>query len=273
MTATQIILLALSVAYVLFIVFIIYWAGTRQRRLYQERGAVISDADLFRMMNENAGFMTAEELAAHTSLSVKEAQKHLMYLANKRIIKCYYEMYGMHQRVYQLIQYVPMTAPKVDLQQLSDQAIVELLTEYSSNGQFTVAETMVILGCSLEEAQALLKRLQQQKLLRVLDRWFYPIYLPQLGFQNSTTEASPEKMALPMPQERIKIPDAEVLQLAIENGGALTPAALCVKGKIPLAEAQKALEHLYEQGAFTLDADQTGSVLEYQLRDPSLRQA
>lgn len=276
MTTAQVIVLASSIAYVLFVVFIVYAVVARQRRMYQETASIISDTDLFRMMNENAGFMTAEVLAAQTGLSIKAAQKHLMYLAQKRVIKCFYEMYGMHQRVYQLVQHVPMAAPPyVDTERLSDRAMVELLAEYSTNGQFTLAETMVILGCSLEEAQRLLKRFKQQKLVHVLHPWSYPIYLPQLGFQSSASNAAAisEKMALPMLQERIKIPDAEVLQLAIENGGSLTPASLCVKGKIPLVEAQKVLEELYEKGAFTLDADQTGSVVEYQLRDPSLRKA
>ena len=42
------------------------------------------------------------------------------------------------------------------------------------------------------------------------------------------------KIAIPTNRERIKIPDAEVLNLAIQHDGRLTPALVCLKLEIEI---------------------------------------
>ncbi|CAA6804022.1 MAG: Unknown protein [uncultured Aureispira sp.] len=67
-----------------------------------------------------------------------------------------------------------------------------------------------------------------------------------------------------------KFPDADVLKVAIEQKGRLTPTLLCLKLRISIEEGQIKLDDLYEQGAFMMDVNQRGAVVEYHLRDRSL---
>jgi hypothetical protein len=69
---------------------------------------------------------------------------------------------------------------------------------------------------------------------------------------------------------RIALNDADLLQLAIEKNGCLTPAIICLEKKIPLDDAQDLLDELYEKGAFYLEVDEKDGTIEYRLRETKL---
>jgi predicted transcriptional regulator len=176
----------------------------------------------------------------------------------------------------------------MDIQQLSDREIVKQILVHARDYQVTVAELVVIFDIDIYEAKALLKRLLKSQLVSRLRKGVQHIYVINRSIQqqhyvsgqnrgNTSLKQQLEevqKIALPSTPEptveRIKIPDADVIQLAIEHDGRLTPTLLCLKHKISIEEAKQKLEMLYEQGTFVVDVDESNYVMGYQLRDKSL---
>lgn len=68
-----------------------------------------------------------------------------------------------------------------------------------------------------------------------------------------------------------KLSDAEVLKAAVNTGGRLTPASLCVVLDCTIAQAQQKLDELQLQDIFRLEITDKGSII-YVLNDEELFQ-
>lgn len=266
---------------------LVVWSRNRYKKQHQATQKDISDAELFRLMNKTNHFITAEQLAAVTGMDQKVAYKRLWYLTYQKVIRGYYDSSGVQKGVFQLPETVPLEAiPKMNINQLSDKEVVKNILLYARDYQVTIAELVVIFDIDIYEAKELLKRLRKSKLVSRLRKGMKYIYVidrsvqQQRNFSNYEDRKNPlkdkleevKKMVIPALGEtgRLKIPDADVIQLAIEHDGRLTPTLLCLKSKISIEEAKQKLEQLYEQGTFVMDVDEANYVMEYQLRDKSL---
>lgn len=275
-----------SIAYFFFIWWLVLWTKNRHKKHHEATQEYISDGELFRLMNKTNHFITSEQLAEVTGMDPKAAYKRLWYLAYQGVITGYYNAGGAQKGVFQLPETVPLESiPSMDIQQLSDREIVKQILVYARDYQVTVAELVVIFDIDIYEAKALLKRLLKSQLVSRLRKGVQYIYVINRSVQQQHVSGykkdntllqqqleEVQKIAIPSTPkaERIKIPDADVIQLAIEHDGRLTPTLLCLKSKISIEEAKQKLEALYEQGTFVVDVDESNYVMGYQLRDKSL---
>ena len=278
-------------AYILFIWAIVVWSKNRYKKQHQATQQEITDAELFRLMNKTNHFITAKQLAEVTGMDEKTANKRLWYLAHQGVVTGYYDAGGSQKGVFQLPESVPLDPmPSMKVNQMSDKEVVKNILVYARDYQVTIAELVVIFDIDIYEAQELMKRLRKAKLVNRLRKGLKYIYVidrsiqQQSSFSNYAARNSSiqqkleevKKIAIPTTNNsnqeigRLKIPDAEVIQLAIEHDGRLTPTLLCLKTKISIEEAKYKLEQLYEQGTFVMDVDESNYVMQYQLRDKTL---
>jgi len=265
------------VLYFLFIWAIVYWSKNRLKGQHAESQHKLSDADLFKMMTQANHFLTVEQLVASSSLTEKEAKHRLMHLGLQRVLSSYYDSMGTGKAIYQLKEEVPLIASvRTNINSLSEKEIIEMILLHVDDYQVTVAELVVIFGIDIYEAKDLIQRLKKNGNLSVLRKGLKYIYvinqsihLKEPKLRTSPRKSQLQKIKIPT-EERIKIPDADVIQLAIDHDGKLTPTLLCLKKKISIDEAKQTLEALYEQGAFVMDVDEKNYVMEYHLRDRSL---
>jgi transcription initiation factor IIE alpha subunit len=266
--------IGLNFAIVFLIIFLVF---QYYNNIYETTKHKISDADIFKLMSRANHFITPEQLAAVSPLDLKEAKGRLINLSNKQIIRQYYNNGGIGA-VYQLKEDIPILKElPTSLQGLSDQEIVDTILKYSPDYQITIAELVVIFGIEVKDAKTLLKRLRKAKLVNRL--WsskgtIYainsPLQLPQPKLSVDAIVEQPLKMALHQPLEKIRIPDADILELAVKHKGKLTPTRLCLDMKISLEEAAEKLDSLHEKGIFTVDVHEENAIMEYYLLDKDL---
>lgn len=265
------------VLYLLFIIGIVYWARNRLKGQHAGSQHKLSDADLFKMMTQANHFLTVEQLVASSSLDKKEAKSRLMHLGYQGVLRSYYDSSGTGKAIYQLKEEVPLIASiRSNISTFSEKEIIEMILLHVDDYQVTVAELVVIFGIDIYEAKALIQRLKKSSHISTLRKGLKYIYvinqsirLKEPKLRTTSKKSELQKIKIPS-QERIKIPDADVIQLAIDHDGKLTPTLLCLKKKISIDEAKQKLEELYEQGAFVMDVDEENYVMEYRLRDRSL---
>jgi hypothetical protein len=257
---------------------IVYASKAYYKNIYEQTKDKASDADIFKIMGNSNHFITEEQLAAATDLTKKEAANRLAYLAMAGTLRRYYDANGSMKGVYQLIEGVPLfDSLPAELEGLSEDEIISVILLHVDDYQVTIAELVVIFGINVSKAKILLKRLKKAGKLNVLyNQGFRRIYVinkslhtPQPVLRDAPRKRSRAQLAIPA-QEKIKIPDADVLQLAIEYDGRLTPTLVCIKLQVSMDEAKMKLENLYEQGVFEMAIDEQNALLEYQIRDRSL---
>jgi len=247
---------------------------------YQESRHKFSDADVFKLMARANHFLTAEQLAAVSDLDKKEAASRLAYLSMQGIIRKFQDGSGMRM-VYQLKEELPDEATlPIQIEGLTEVEIVDAVLEYSDDYQITIAELVVVFGIEIEAAKEVLKRLRKSGLVKQLWKGITLIHVikdplmkanPRLEISKRASKIKlPKNNKLLQEQVKLKIPDADVLKLAIEHKGRLTQTLLCLKLRISIEEAQIKLDDLYEQGAFIMDVNSKDALVEYHLRDKSL---
>lgn len=261
---------------ILLLIIIVLQSQKYYRDLYQRTKEKASDADIFKIIAQNNHFITVDQLVEATGLTKKEASTRLTYLAMEGALRSLYD--NSMRVVYQLKEGVPLfDSLPAQLQGLSDQEIIDVILLHVDDYQVTIAELVVIFGIDIKEAKALLKRLKKaEKLTMLYNQGFQKLYVidKPINSIKPILRTAPRKkdqikLAIPEP-ERMKIPDADVLQLAIDHGGRLTPTLLCLKLQVSMDEAKFSLENLYEQGVFKIAVDEKNALVEYQIRDRTL---
>lgn len=253
---------------------------TYYKSQYKKSKHKFSDADVFKLMARANHFLTAQQLAAVSDLNKKEAANRLAYLSSQGIIRKFQDGGGT-RLVYQLKEELPEEASlPISIEGLTEVEIIDAVLRYSDDYQITIAELVVVFGLEIEVAKQVLKRLRKSGLVKRLWKGFSLIHVvkdplvktkPKLEISKVASKMKlPTNNKLLQEQVKLKIPDAEVLQLAIKHKGRLTPALLCLKLKISMEEAQIKLDDLYEQGAFIMDINQKEALVEYHLRDKKL---
>ncbi|MEH0156615.1 hypothetical protein V6R21_20870 [Limibacter armeniacum] len=152
------------------------------------------------------------------------------------------------------------------LKKISNTEVIDIIRQH--NGQIGIEDFVSSTGLSREDAKYKLSAMLSQRILSIEynDR-FETVYAlsdivkSALYDVNSTFYAY--KRALH------SIPDAEVIRIAVEQHGRVTPASLCFKANISADEAKVRLEELYQKGIFELDVTENGTLC-YQLTDKDL---
>jgi len=255
------------------IFFLVKW---HYKNVFEQTKHKASDAEVFKIIAQSSYFITSEQLAAATKLTKKEAYIRLEHLALEGGLRRYYDNNGLVS-VFQLLDAVPLfESLPAQLKGLSDQEVVDVVLLHVDNYQVTLAQLVIIFGINIYEAKVLMKRLEKADKLTVLRKGFKKVYAVKKSLnsnapvlRNVPKKNDAQKLAIPETQ-KIKIPDAEVLKLAIENNGRLTPTLLCVKLKISMDEAKMKLEDLYDQDVFLMQVNEENALLEYELRDKNL---
>jgi predicted transcriptional regulator len=262
--------------YVAGMIGLVYWATNRWRASHAATQYKFSDAEVFKLMARANHFLTEKQLAAASPLTEKEAKARLMHLSIQRVLRRFYDGTGQAS-VYQLKEEVPLiNSLPANIHNLSEKDIIDVVLMHVDDYQVTIAELVVIFGIDIYEARKLITQLRKHGSVTTLRKGFGYVYVVKhpIGLKTPNLRTTPRKkdlgkIAIP-DQKRIKIPDSDIIQLAIENKGKLTPTLLCLKKKIPINEAKIILEQLYEQGAFIMDLDEQNFIMEYHLRDKSL---
>lgn len=258
--------------------FLVLWGiGSYYKNQYKQAQFDLSDAAILKLMARANHFLTGEQLAAVTNLNVQQANSRLGYLAMLGVIRSYSDGMGMYA-IYQLVEELPEDdVLPISIEGLTDEQIVDAILEYSDDYQITIAEVIVVFGVDIYEAIAILKRLRKSGAVGAYWQNFTRIYvatkrLHEFKKKPTLSQANPERLKIPLPKtvQKIKIPDADVLELAVNHKGRVTASLLCLKLKIPMADAQIKLEELHEEGALLMDVDEENAVIEYHLRDKSL---
>lgn len=259
-------------------IYLVKWYYKGQ---YKKSKHKFSDADVFMTMAKANHFLTPKQLAAVSPLNEKEAKARLMHLSLEGIVRRYQDGNGIHS-VYHLMEELPENPVlPMSINGLSDQEIVDAVMKYSDDYQITIAELVIVFGLEIEAAQNVLKRLRKSGLVGRLWKGMSLIHVVKDPLRQvapkvkipvlSTTNIYKEKHKKELKEEvRLKIPDADVLNMAINHKGRLTATLLCLKLKISMEEAQIKLDELYEQGAFIMDVNEKDAIIEYHLRDKNL---
>lgn len=263
---------------IFMVVFVYYAVKAHYKGIYEKTKHKATDAAIFKIMANANHFITEEQLAATTNLTVKEASQRLAHLAMEGALRRYYDSNGSMKAVYQLIEGVPIfDSLPAELEGLSEDEIISIILLHVDNHQVTIADLVVIFGINVSDAKNLLERLKKAKKVNVLyNQSFQQIHVINQSLHVSqpvlrTAPRKRDKAQLVIPaQEKIKIPDADVLQLAIEHDGRLTPTLVCIKLQVSMDEAKLKLESLHEQGVFEMGIDEQNALLEYKIRDRSL---
>jgi len=263
----------------IFLIVLIYYAiQAHYKKIYEQTKNKATDADIFKIMAMSNHFITEEQLATATELTKKEAKSRLAHLSIAGALRRYYDANGSMKGVYQLIGGVPLfDSLPAELDGLSEDEIISVILLHVDDYQVTIAELVVIFGINIVEAKVLLTRLKKTgKLNTLYNQSFQQIYVINKSLHTSQPvlreiPRKKDRAQLVIPeQEKIKIPDATVLQLAIEHDGRLTPTLVCIKLQVSMDEAKLKLENLHEQGVFEMAIDEQNTLLEYQIRDRTL---
>ena len=263
-----------------FLIFlIVYLSQQYLEKEHKRTQHKFSDAAIFKAMSVSNHFMTSKQLATISSLTDKEAKKRMQYLTMHKALRAYMNSDGTYVGVYQIKEDVPLhSSLPVSIKGLSDEEVVNTVLQYVDDYQITIAELVVIFDIDIYEAKIILNRLKSSHLVEKYRKGFEQIYVIKKPLQQ-TPPILRQAHQLPKTKidisniehsSKIKIADADVLQLAINNKGTITPTELCVKLKIPIDTAKEKLEELYEQGAFKMDVNEQHSIMEYRLVDDNL---
>jgi len=111
------------------------------------------------------------------------------------------------------------------------------------------------------------------KLQTLYNKGYFKIHYTAGGSQIMVLKQDALKQVeqLPSIKRFAKLSDAEVLKAAVNTGGRLTPASLCVALDCTIAQAQQKLDELQLQDVFRLEITDKGSII-YMLNDEELFQ-
>ncbi len=137
------------------------------------------------------------------------------------------------------------------------------------NAKFTDAEAIELAmqnGGELNAAMLIQAGLTSGEARQKLNQLL--VHGKHMAANSGKLDAPAKTTGLPTGAKRA-LPDAEVIQLAVANGGRLTASALCLKANVSVDEAKAKLDELYKKEIFVLDVSDTGT-LTYSLTDRDL---
>lgn len=137
-------------------------------------------------------------------------------------------------------------------QKLSDAEAIELARQ--NGGEMSVALLVEKGGLNASEANTKLMALLTSGIVEQKFNWM------NMDSRYVLKGSAAKPPAAPLRQAAKAVSDAEVIQLALQAGGRLTPALLCLKANISIDEAKAKLDELYRKDVFAVDVTESGSM-------------
>lgn len=263
--------------YMVFIIGLVVRVNKRNKDFHRQSQYKLTDAELFKMMTAANHFISAQQLATATALSLKEASAKLQHLSTQKVIRKFNNSKDQTSSLFQLKEAVPLIESlPANIHQLNEDQIIEFILMHVQDYQVTVAELVVLFGVDIYEAKNLIKRLRDSGHVNILRKGIEHVYMINLKKNkmaipsNLNRQQAADKIKIADLPTNSEVSDADVLRLAIKNKGIVTPTSLCVYQKIPINLAKLKLEQLHEEGAFVLDVNEKNLVVEYHLKDKSI---
>ncbi|MCP4442517.1 MAG: hypothetical protein GY810_26725 [Aureispira sp.] len=233
----------------------------------------LSDSDLLQLIYSLKNPINSKKVAANSTLTIAEARNRLQLLMLCGAVYANQDGAG-NVRDYSQKGLAPNIKAPLNSEELSSPEIGKKLVQYIKSGDVHAGQIAILLNLPILEAEQLLKKLAKDGVVKTsYGKGFRKIYtLTALNYTENNHPIEQEQVLLDTVSldERIKILDADIIDLAAQHDGRITPLLLCTTKRIPLAEAKIALDELYDHGAFFIDADYENGTLEYWLRDKSI---
>jgi hypothetical protein len=227
----------------------------------------ISDRQLLELFVENGNVLSFKQLMHYCSMGSVELMIRLQSWLNNSTIRSLYSSDG--ETLYQLKFKMPNQKHSFEIKNYNDRRILEIVINHISGTEISPAYFVWLFDLKLQDARKVLKRLVNSGLVKTqLDKNFQRIYISNITLSNIHETSLP--FTTQKNSEKISLNDSDLLKLAIQNKGWLTPSVVCIEKQISLDEAQELLDKLYEKGAFNLEVDEKDGTIEYWLRDSKL---
>jgi predicted transcriptional regulator len=237
------------------------------KRTYNRANEKFSDRELLQLFVEQGNILSPKQISKLSPLSSTEAMIRLQTWSNNGAMRTLYSDAG--ETLYQLKHKMPSQKHIFDIRQYSDAKIMEITLNHITGVELSPAHFTWLFGLNIQDARKVLKRLVAAGMVKThFDGNFQRSYISSVN-----PNELGNKITLPKNAEndgRIAIKDADLLKLAINNEGRLTPTLVCVEKQVSLDEAQELIDKLYEKGAFNIEVDENDGTIEYILRDTKL---
>ncbi|NJL14341.1 MAG: hypothetical protein HC913_15910 [Microscillaceae bacterium] len=101
------------------------------------------------------------------------------------------------------------------------------------------------------------------------DENYLPVFTLSNVVQRALLDSPPDLQPLYLRSEVTRLSDSEVIGIALKANGRISATSLCLRGKVPIEEAQYILERLQARGVFDVEVTENGTVV-YRLHDLDL---
>lgn len=255
----------------LVVPFLIMMIVSGVKRTYRNAKKKFSDRQLLELLVEEGNVLSVRQIANLSPLTRTEVTIRISTWMNNGVVRQLSSSDGMV--MYQLKFKMPDLNKVYNIKQYDDRAALELVLQYIKGVELSVAHFVWMFDITIQEARKILTRLVASGLIKTqYTSGFQRIYVANVNYNEFKNRE--EKLVIPEMTEtydmRIPINDADILKLAINNNGRLTPTIICIEKQVSLDEAQDLLDNLYEKGAFHIDVDEDNGTIEYWLRDAKL---
>ena len=241
------------------------------QKTYSNAKKKFSDKQLLELLVEEGNVLSVRQLATLSPLTRTEVSIRVSTWMNNGAVRQLSSNDGMI--LYQLKHKMPDASKSYDIKQYDDREALDLVLKNIKGVEISVAHFVWVFDITIQEARKLMKRLIASQLVQShFTNGFQRVYVANVNaheFKNRD-----EKIAIPKIEDnddgRIPINDSDILKLAIDHKGRLTPTVICIEKQISLDDAQDLLDGLYEKGAFHIEVDDNSGTIEYWLRDSKL---
>ncbi len=269
MPKLAIIMITLSVLVVAALTYMLV-VGTK--RSYRKAKEKFSDRQLLELFMANNYVLTLKQLIQLSPMTMSQASLRIHTWINNGVMRSLYANDG--STFYQIKTKLPTTHKIYDWKKMPDQEVLEKVLEHTEDYELSPAHFVWLFDMTIQEARKFLKQLIAKGFVKShYNGSFQRVYISNINHRGQEI-GDAEKVEIPSLETaddgRIRIDDSEILKLAIENDGRLTPTLICVEKQISLDDAQEVLDKLYEKGAFHIEVDEYDGMIEYWLRDSKL---
>jgi hypothetical protein len=227
----------------------------------------ISDRQLLELFVENGNVLSFKQLMNFCAMGSVELMIRLQSWLNNSTIRSLYSSDG--ETLYQLKFKMPGQKHRFEIKNYNNRKILEIVINHISGTEISPAYLVWLFDLKLQDARKVLKRMVSAGLVKTqLDKNFQRTFISNITLSNINETSIP--LTTQKNEGKISLNDADLLKLAIQNKGWLTPSVVCIEKQISLDEAQEILDKLYEKGAFNLEVDEKDGTIEYWLRDTKL---
>jgi predicted transcriptional regulator len=269
MPKLAIIMITLSV---LVMIAVTYMLVSGTKRAYRNAKKKFSDRQLLELFMANNYVLTIKQIIQLSPMTMSEVSLRMHTWVNNGVMRSLYANDGSTH--YQVKTKLPSTNKIYDWKKMPDQEVLEKVLEHTEGYELSPAHFVWLFDMTIQEARKFLKQLVANGFVKShYNNSFQRVYISNINHRGQEVGGN-EKVEIASLEAandgRIRIDDSEILKLAIENDGRLTPTLICVEKKISLDDAQEVLDKLYEKGAFHIEVDEYDGMIEYWLRDSKL---